>query len=448
MRARLLPLLGCCLASAICFGQWSDPAPLLNGSPFAEEQSLVAGAGDTIWAVVALTAPPGALACWTTGDTWSQPTELAPPDSNPVFHDPAMGRDASGRMWAAWYKDSNGKGVWTAFRDSAGWHAPAGAYSGDPAAGPMSFAADKQGNWYLGFATLTPYAKGTYSSAVYCRLAGDSWQPPRYIAQGTSNPFETDFYAPKLVTKPDSGLWAIHEMSLGSSSRVTMMRIVQPDTARWHWTANGTNPAATADSAGQLWVLYSELAMYWLSAQVIVDSSPVDTVQIADIAGGPACVTTDPEGWVWAAWPIKSSQRVVVNYGRGMDWSSPEAASDSNCAPLGIAADANGRVYVLFKTADGRLYSTYRTSRPGVLEHPTGVAAASRPPTITRGVLFLPTSLLSPPSSLYALDGRRALELHAGANDVSALSPGVYFLRRTSGVMHGAPRVSKVIVTK
>jgi len=66
--------------------------------------------------------------------------------------------------------------------------------------------------------------------------------------------------------------------------------------------------------------------------------------------------------------------------------------------------------------------------------------------TIVRGVLFLPSSLLSPLSFLLSVDGRKVLDLHAGPNDVSRLAPGVYFVRMVNDEwrMNG----SKVVLTK
>ncbi len=315
MKSELVLLFAVCVLCALGVAQWSSPVPLLGGSADVDGVALAAGSGDTVWATVISTAPCRVYACWTTGDTWSQPVELGPPDSNAVFHDPGMGRDPSGRMWAAWYKDPDSGGVWAAFRDAAGWHASR-AYKSD-AAGLMSFAADAAGNWYLGFATETPYLDYSYSSAVCSRWAGDSWESPRFIARGTSEPVETDYYAPRLVTRPDSGLWAVFEMSIGGSSRISRMRIVQRDTVRGRWIANGTDPAATADSAGRLWILYSELAQHWVTSQMIVDSIPVDTQLITDVAEGPACVTCGGghvDGLVWMAWPHYTSHRVMVNY--------------------------------------------------------------------------------------------------------------------------------------
>jgi hypothetical protein len=453
MQSKLLPLVVCCLLYAVGVGQWSSPASLLSGSSSIEGQSLVAGAGDTMWATVVSTAPCAVYACWTTGDTWSQPVELGTQDPNPVFHDPGMGRDASGRLWAAWYNDSSG--VWASFRDSAGWHAPTRVYSGS-AAGPMSFAADAAGNWYLGFATLTPYEDYAYSSAVYCRLEGDSWPSPRYIARGMSNPFETNFLAPTLVTRPDSGLWATFDMFTFGDS-VAMVRNVQRDTSRPVLNVDGSAPAATADASGRLWVLYSQLAGHWVRAAVLTDSSEVDSTLVSEYSLGRAWVATDYEGIVWAAWKHRTYGSVSVNYSNGGDWSAPEQTSAVAGVPKGIAADAGGRVYVLFQNTAGQLYSVYRTSRPGVQEVSSDLVAGSRIATIVRGVLVLPelgtrselperNSVMSR-ASLLDISGRKVTDLHAGANDVRALAPGVYFVREAQAQAQ-AQAVRKVVIAR
>jgi hypothetical protein len=49
---------------------------------------------------------------------------------------------------------------------------------------------------------------------------------------------------------------------------------------------------------------------------------------------------------------------------------------------------------------------------------------------------------------LLDVSGRKVLDLHPGPNDVSRLSPGVYFVRATSGLAGGASNVTKAIVTR
>ena len=347
-------------------------------------------------------------------------------------------------MWAAWYEDGDSSGVWAAFRDSAGWHASM-VYSDSCAAGPMSFASDAAGNWYLGFATLTPY-----SSAVYCRFDGDSWLSPRTLDHGMSDPFETDFLAPTLVTRPDSGLWACYDMSaLGDS--VAMLRIAQRNTSHWVWSADGSAPAATSDSSGRLWVLYSQLNGYLLQSAVIVDSVEVESKLVSDSTQGRGYATTDFEGIVWAAWKNRSYGSVSVNYSTGGDWSTPEQTSALAAVPKGIVADASGRVYVLFRTTAGQLYSVYRTSRPGVQDLAPDLVAGSRVATVVRGVLFLPSASgvkREASSVLLDISGRKVLDLHFGANDVRALAPGVYFVREEPQASIPKPQaVRKVVLT-
>jgi YVTN family beta-propeller protein len=83
-----------------------------------------------------------------------------------------------------------------------------------------------------------------------------------------------------------------------------------------------------------------------------------------------------------------------------------------------------------------------RTDPPGVEDAANvEMRATNRGATIVRGVLFLPSTPLTPHRSLLSADGRKVLDLHAGANDVRALAPGVYFVRE-------AQAVRKIILTE
>jgi len=106
--------------------------------------------------------------------------------------------------------------------------------------------------------------------------------------------------------------------------------------------------------------------------------------------------------------------------------------------PVSIALDDERNVYVAgfsMSNAQGFDYVTIKyVQEPGVEETMNAEVRATNPiPTIVRDVLFLPPSLLSPPSSLLSIDGRKVLALRPGQNDVSRLSPGVYFVRFTAG---------------
>jgi hypothetical protein len=99
---------------------------------------------------------------------------------------------------------------------------------------------------------------------------------------------------------------------------------------------------------------------------------------------------------------------------------------------------------------------TYNTSRiwgtfgpfPGVQETPNAEVRTPKPlPTIVRGVLWLsPATSRKPRASSWLLDidGRQVMALRHGANDVSRLAPGVYFVRS----MPSTTTVRKVILTR
>jgi hypothetical protein len=61
---------------------------------------------------------------------------------------------------------------------------------------------------------------------------------------------------------------------------------------------------------------------------------------------------------------------------------------------------------------------------------------------VVRGVLFLPSALLSLHASLLSVDGRKVMDLRPGPNDISRLAPGVYFVRSEPSA------VTKVVVTR
>ena len=98
------------------------------------------------------------------------------------------------------------------------------------------------------------------------------------------------------------------------------------------------------------------------------------------------------------------------------------------------------------------VYPVYRMGPAGGVEESIKPQATSLKlgPTIIRGVLFLPqTSSHTPQAASCLLDvsGRRVMNLRAGANDVRALAPGVYFVR-TAQAQAQAQAVRKVIKLK
>ena len=90
---------------------------------------------------------------------------------------------------------------------------------------------------------------------------------------------------------------------------------------------------------------------------------------------------------------------------------------------------------------------------------PTGVDERSTPDagrrkqnaTIVRNGLFVPGSLFTLHSSFFDMTGRQVMALKPGANDVSRLSPGVYFVReqtQAASLKPQVPAVHRVVITR
>jgi YVTN family beta-propeller protein len=109
------------------------------------------------------------------------------------------------------------------------------------------------------------------------------------------------------------------------------------------------------------------------------------------------------------------------------------------------------RVYVA--CLDGSCISVLRDSGGVVgMEESFRPQTASPKPllTIVRGVMMMEDRgrKTEDRSTLIDVSGRKVMDLHAGANDVRALAPGVYFVRQASSVMRDASSVTKVVIAR
>jgi hypothetical protein len=102
------------------------------------------------------------------------------------------------------------------------------------------------------------------------------------------------------------------------------------------------------------------------------------------------------------------------------------------------------------------VYAVYRVyAHPGIEETPSArVRPAQSVPTVVRGVLFLPKMGTVPSGtvpvfgpSLMDAAGRKVLDLRPGANDVSDLAPGVYFMRQAQAQAK-AQALHKVVIAR
>jgi len=128
----------------------------------------------------------------------------------------------------------------------------------------------------------------------------------------------------------------------------------------------------------------------------------------------------------------------------GATWSACERVNDDTMGDKwspAIAADKDGHAYLVWGCVGdySGVYFATNNWNPND-EHPAMPSSFQPLTSVVRGVLYLPRR--APAAfSLLASDGRKALELRAGANDVSRLGPGVYFVRDTQARTVDASRV-------
>jgi len=124
-----------------------------------------------------------------------------------------------------------------------------------------------------------------------------------------------------------------------------------------------------------------------------------------------------------------------------------------------LAHGAGSRLFLSYEGWAGmigsNLYNAMRVwgkmdpTPTGVAEMPSAeLRTTNRGPTIVRGVLRVPASSAVRGASCVLLDisGREAMRLNSGVNDVSRLSPGVYFVH--SSIDNRLSTIAKVVVTR
>jgi YVTN family beta-propeller protein len=116
-------------------------------------------------------------------------------------------------------------------------------------------------------------------------------------------------------------------------------------------------------------------------------------------------------------------------------------------APVALAWDPDhSRIFVA--NLNSSSISALRDSMPGIEEGLSRVTNSKPAPAVVRGLLFLPQALGPKLQAARLLDasGRKVLDLKAGANDVSGLSTGVYFVQEKPQASSHKPRGFRKIV--
>jgi hypothetical protein len=229
-----------------------------------------------------------------------------------------------------------------------------------------------------------------------------------------------------------------------------------PDLSRQPHVVADSNYVIT-DYTGDGWVNQCvTMARTWFEQgdswgpQVMV--TPLDTIYSTFTNGSKLAI--DPSGTVhiglmfdsrfiqsWDIWYAYSTDH-------GITWSDREEVS---CVPMvgqwdpTIAADDAGHAYLAWQDMrNSRAEIWFSTNAVvGLAERSTPYARhQTQGPAIVRGVLTLHSTILSPHSTLLSPDGRTVSTLHPGANDLTHLPAGVYYL----SARPGAPRSRIVLV--
>ena len=160
---------------------------------------------------------------------------------------------------------------------------------------------------------------------------------------------------------------------------------------------------------------------------------------------------------VAAGWSSQSSARLLKTDANGdTTWTRAYGGSGQEEGLAVIQAGDDGFMMTGLTTsygAGGQDVYVVKTGPDGVAVS-EGRAQATRcfaaDATVVRGALFLAQASSRKPQAASLLDavGRRVLNLEPGTNDVSHLSPGVYFVRSADGGERSAVAVRRVILQR
>jgi hypothetical protein len=131
-------------------------------------------------------------------------------------------------------------------------------------------------------------------------------------------------------------------------------------------------------------------------------------------------------------------------------WNEPVLVTGSGAAKLPEAAAATDRLHLVWRDGWSVYYSSGTASggkeeaQPRQVSEPAGA-------TVLHGILRLHASASS---TLLDASGRTVITLKAGANDVSRLAPGVYFILTPhpvplpQGAREPSSTISKVLIAR
>jgi hypothetical protein len=239
----------------------------------------------------------------------------------------------------------------------------------------------------------------------------------------------------------------------GEDWDIGYFRSADGDTWATTWVVNdpdGTpvydyDPELVVDDSGMVHVFWARKENQGGAWQVMYGrrnpgTGTWDTTRLTQSPAGAwqphAAIKGDTIALVWLDYQDGASEvYAAFSSDRGQSWSQPQRitfnATLTQHPRVTRLDDGFYAVWQSFVGNNWEIYGQPLDANVGIgAGH--GVADNDRLPTIVRGVLFMPVSPFTIHYSLFDRTGRRVMTLVPGPNDVSGLSPGVYFVRGQS----------------
>ena len=399
------------------------------------------------------------------GISWSAWENVSRSDSFTVFF-PSLAVDSSGAVHCTWLQfwiDSVGGRHYDCFysrRDSAGWSEPVNLSGIGPNTSNFlvsAVAVDVRGRVHVVYQGA--YNPARYDGAIYhCVFAGDSWTRPYCL---TPNPRWENEY-PSIACDGRGRLhlaWHLWQYSMNQDTiyyTVYDTTWSTPEVVAAGGLGHG-EPSIAVDSLGNPQVVFvtGSLGTYNETFHAKRDSAGWHLTNLSNSPGHTsyhATVTVDPSGRACVVWEeLTSYYELLMRTFDGHQWSpTRNITSDtvlSSCHPqLAFPPGANrlDLIWTAFDTeATWVMYMGLSPVSSGAADGGCAPSAHQRSSLVTRS-LTIPSGRTS---LLLDLTGRKVLDLAPGANDVSRLAPGVYFVREAQAQAH-AHAIRKVVITR
>jgi len=278
-----------------------------------------------------------------------------------------------------------------------------------------------------------------------------------------------------LVTGERNGYYTVFlrnpDSTLTSAGRIQAHGTeITTDNNSWPWVCDWNLDGRKDLLAGQEGIYNPPNVYVYLnegtdSAPVFGDSTPVlhGGLPFDDYRCIPVLIELDGDGkrdLVLGEW--YSSVRLYSNVGTDsnpvfntyVNLVEPDPVNYSNGNPPRINFtdwDGDGDLDMITCDYYGSVFLRENTTPPGTGETSTAeLRTTNTGPCIVRGILYLRVSPFTIHASLFDMTGRRVMSLVPGANDVSSLAPGAYFIREEGlGIRGwGSGKTQKVLKTE